>query len=140
MTDSPPLTKLDPSRLSLPEKPALEGKFVLIDFWAPWSLASRKVIPALNDLQKKFVGRLVVVALTSDPAAEIQDMPGPKIAFASVIDPKATMATAVGVTSIPCLLLVDPKGVVRYQGHPAAINEATLEALLTKFAEVPVKQ
>ena len=36
----------------LDEKPALEGKFALIDFWAPWSLASRKVIPALNELQK----------------------------------------------------------------------------------------
>src|SRR6266542_4510354 len=121
----------------LDEKPLLGGKFVLIDFWAPWSYASRKVIPGLNELQKKFTGRVVVVGLTSASEAEIQETSGPKFAFPSAIDSKARVATAVGITSIPCLLLVDPKGVVRYQGHPAAITDATLEALLSKFAEEP---
>jgi hypothetical protein len=58
----------------------------------------------------------------------------PPIAFASAIDSKAKLATAAGVTSIPTLMLVDPKGVVRYQGHPAAISEAALAGLLGKFA------
>jgi hypothetical protein len=31
-------------------------------------------------------------------------------------------------------MLIDPKGVVRYQGHPAAISEAALAGLLGKFA------
>ena len=119
----------------LDEKPVLEGKFVLIDFWAPWSFASRKSIPALNDLQKKFAGRVVVVGLTSDSEKEIQEMPGTKIAFASGIDAQAKMVGALGVATIPCLVLVDPKGVVRYIGHPAAIGDATLAALLGKFGE-----
>jgi thiol-disulfide isomerase/thioredoxin len=123
----------------LDEKPVLEGKFVLINFWAPWSFASRRAIPALNDLQKKFAGRVVVVALTSDPEREVQEMPGTKIAFASAIDSKVRVASAVGVTSVPCLLLVDPKGVVRYQGHPAALSDAALEVLLSKFATEPGK-
>jgi thioredoxin-like negative regulator of GroEL len=123
----------------LDEKPALEGKFLLIDIWAPWSFASRKSIPALNDLQKKLAAKLVVVALTSDTEKEIEEMPGTKIAFASAIDSQARVATAVGVTTIPCLLLVDPKGVVRYQGHPAAITEKSLETLLAKFGEESTK-
>jgi thiol-disulfide isomerase/thioredoxin len=118
----------------LDEKPSLEGKFVLIDFWAPWSFACRRYIPGLNELQKKFAGRLVVVGLTSDPESEVRAMVEPPIAFASAIDSKAKLATAAGVTSIPTLMLIDPKGVVRYQGHPAAISEAALAGLLGKFA------
>jgi thiol-disulfide isomerase/thioredoxin len=123
----------------LDEKPALEGKFVLVDIWAPWSLASRKIIPTLNELQKKFAGKVVLVALTSEPEKQIQEMPGANITFASAIDSKAKLATAVGVTSIPCLLLIDPSGVIRYQGHPAAITEGSLQALVRKFAEEPAK-
>jgi thiol-disulfide isomerase/thioredoxin len=119
----------------LDEKPSLEGKFVLVYFWAPWSVACRRVIPALNDLQKKFAGRVVSVGLTSDSKTEIAEMPEPRIAFASAIDPRARVASAAGVTSIPTLMLVDPKGTVRYLGHPAAINEATLQALITRFGE-----
>jgi thiol-disulfide isomerase/thioredoxin len=121
----------------LDEKPSVEGKFVLIDFWAPWSFACRRYIPGLNELQKKFAGRLVVVGLTSDAEPEVRAMVEPPIAFPSAIDSKAKVATAAGVTSIPTLMLVDPRGVVRYQGHPAAINEGTLGGLLSKFAEEP---
>jgi cytochrome c biogenesis protein CcmG/thiol:disulfide interchange protein DsbE len=121
----------------LEEKPPLEGRFVLIDVWAPWSFACRRIIPGLNDLQKKFAGRVAFVALTSEPEKEIQEMSEPKIAFSSAIDFKGKLSGALGITSIPCVVVIDPKGIVRYQGHPAAINEATLEMLLSKFAEEP---
>jgi hypothetical protein len=35
-------------------QPDTNGKFVLLDFWAPWSFPSKKTIPPLNDFQKKF--------------------------------------------------------------------------------------
>ena len=123
----------------LDEKPALEGKFILIEVWAPWSFACRKVIPGLNELQKKFASRLVIVAVTSETEKEIQEMPGPKIAFASAIDSKGRLSAALDIDSVPCLVLVDPKGTVRYQGHPAAITDASLEMLLTRFAGEPSK-
>ena len=47
----------------------------------------------------------------------------------------ARYSAAVGVTSIPYVLLVDPKGVVRYQGHPAAITEKYLESMFANAAE-----
>jgi hypothetical protein len=93
----------------------------------------------LNELQKKFAGRVAFVALTSDTEKDIQEMAEPKITFSSAIDAKGKLSGALGISSIPCLVLIDPKGIVRYQGHPAAIYDATLEMLLAKFAEEPSK-
>jgi cytochrome c biogenesis protein CcmG, thiol:disulfide interchange protein DsbE len=117
------------------EKPALEGKLVLVMFWAPWSIPCRKYIPELARLQQKFADKLAVVGVTSENEANIADMAEPKIEFASVLDPKAEFATTVGVTSIPFVMLVDLKGIVRYQGHPGAITDKQVERLLAKAAE-----
>ena len=86
-------------------------------------------------LQKKFADKLAVVGVTSESEAKIADITEPKIEFASVLDPKAEFAATVGVTSIPFVMLVDPKGVVRYQGHPSAITDKQVESLLAKAAE-----
>jgi cytochrome c biogenesis protein CcmG, thiol:disulfide interchange protein DsbE len=119
----------------LGEKPALEGKLVMVAFWAPWSIPCRKYIPELDRLQKKFAGKLAVVGVASESEAEIAAMTEPNIEFASVLDPKAELGATVGVTSIPYVMLVDAKGVVRYQGHPTAITEKQVESILAKAAE-----
>jgi thiol-disulfide isomerase/thioredoxin len=119
----------------LGDKPVLEGKFVLISFWAPWSVPCRQWIPELNALQKKYADKLVVVAVSAESESEIADMPEPRIECASAIDAKAKLIAAAGVTSIPNVLLRDPKGVVLYQGHPAALDDKRLQAILAKTAE-----
>ncbi len=119
----------------LGDKPIFNGKHVLVSFWAPWSAPCRGNIPELNALQKKFADKLVVVGITTNSQAEIESLTEPKIEFAAGIDTKAKLAAATGVTSIPCVLLLNPKGVVLYQGHPAALTEDKLQAILTRPAE-----
>lgn len=119
----------------LSEKPALEGKFVLISFWAPWSAPCRQCIPELNALQKKYANKMVVVGVSAEPEGEISEMPEPRPEFASAIDSKAKMSVAAAVTSIPQVLLCDPKGTVLYQGHPGALTEKKLEAVFAAAAE-----
>jgi len=116
----------------LGQKPVLKEKFVLIAFWAPWSIPCRKCIPALNALQKKFPENLVVVGLTAESEADVEEMAEPRIEFASGIDTKSRLTNAAGVTSIPYALLLDDKRVVRYQGHPSALDEKKLQSLMTK--------
>ncbi len=117
------------------DKPELEGKFVLVSFWAPWSAPCRKQIRALNAAQKKFANQLAVVGLTKSSAAEVSDLAEPKIGFASGIDTKGKLASAAGVTSVPCVMLVDPKGTVLYLGHPAPLTEAKLQEFLSRQSE-----
>jgi len=119
----------------LGEKPETDGKLTLVAFWEPWSIPCRQYIPELAGLQKKFADKLAVIGVTSESEAEIADMTGPKPDFVSVLDPKAQIGATVGVTSIPYVMLVDLKGVVRYQGHPTAITEKQVQSLLAKAAE-----
>ena len=77
----------------------------------------------------------VVIGLASESEAEILGMTEPKIEFASAIDDRSKLRAAMGVTSIPYALLLDPKGLVRYQGHPGALSERSLQGILAKKAE-----
>jgi thiol-disulfide isomerase/thioredoxin len=119
----------------LGDKPALEGKIVLLSFWAPWSIPCRQSIPDLNALQKKFHEKLVVVGICAEPENEIAEMSGPKLEFPAGIDSKGKLSAQLGITSVPSVLLLDPKGVIRYEGHPGAITEKKLQTLVTKLTE-----
>ncbi len=119
----------------LSEKPDCDGKCVLVVFWAPWSAACRQCIPDLNALQGRFAGKLAVIGITSSPETEVAEMSDPKLTFASALDTKLKISNAAGVTSIPCALLIDPKGIIRYQGHPGVITDKKLEGLLAKMGE-----
>jgi thiol-disulfide isomerase/thioredoxin len=119
----------------LTDKPDLEGKFVLLSFWAPWSVPCRKCIPDLNELQKKFAGKLVVVGLTSESDSESVSAAETKASFALATDTGGKLSQKAGVTSVPCALLLDPAGVVRYLGHPGAITDKKLQMILEKPAE-----
>jgi thiol-disulfide isomerase/thioredoxin len=116
-------------------KPVSEGKFVLVSFWAPSSVPCRKWISEWNDLQKKFADKLVVIGVTSAAESEIAQMDEPKIEFPCAIDSSARFTSAVGVTSIPCIMLVDPGHKVLYQGHPGALSGEILQSILEKPSE-----
>jgi len=115
----------------LGEKPDLKDKFVLLSFWTTWSFPAKKFIPQLSALQKKFSSKLVVVAVTSESQDTVESMTDPKIDFPSAID-KGKLRSAFLVTAVPTVVLIDPKGVVLYQGHPAALTEKQLESILSK--------
>jgi thiol-disulfide isomerase/thioredoxin len=117
----------------LTPKPDYTGKFVLIDFWATWCGPCRQSIPHLNSLHGKFSGKLVIIGLSSEPEAAVRKMSSPKIDYHSAIDTRGITATQIGVTSIPHVLLIDPSGIVRYQGHPSALTEQVIQALLSRY-------
>jgi thiol-disulfide isomerase/thioredoxin len=119
----------------LGDKPDLTGKYVLLNFWAPWSLPCRQWIGDLNAIQKKYSDKLVIVGVTADPETAVTEMPDPKLDFPCAIDSKAKLSAAAGVSSVPFVLLCDPKGTVLYQGHPAALTDKKLQAILAKPAE-----
>ena len=117
------------------EKPEMEGKFLLMSFWTSWSLPCKQSIPELNAFQKKFADKLVVVGISTEPEATLTEMTEPRIEFASAIDSKAKLSAAVGLSSVPCVVLCDPKGTVLYQGHPAALTEKRLQTILARPSE-----
>ncbi|MEQ1852382.1 MAG: TlpA disulfide reductase family protein [Chthoniobacteraceae bacterium] len=102
----------------LGEEPKREGKWMLIDFWATWCGPCRKAIPELNAFHRKFGDRLVVIGVSDEKEDMIRKMATPKIDYFSAMDTQARMKKALAVTGIPHVILVDPKGVVRWEGFP----------------------
>lgn len=116
-------------------KPAMAGKFVLIDFWATWCGPCRQSIPHLNALQEKFKGQLVVVGLSDESEADIRRMAQPKMNYSVAFDTSARTMREVQVKGIPHALLIDPKGVVRFEGMPHYLTEKGLQLLVDRYGK-----
>ena len=109
----------------------MDDKALLVFFWTTWSVPCRKAISDLNGYHRKFRDKLIVAGISTESVKEIAAFSETKIDFPLAIDPKSRFANASGVTSVPFVLLVDAKGIVRYQGHPAALDASRLRKLLS---------
>jgi thiol-disulfide isomerase/thioredoxin len=133
--DSSPIDKPAPPvsvEKWLTDKPVTTDKSVLVFFWKPQSAPCRRAINDLNGLQKRFPDTLAVIAITTESERDISQMADPHIDFASGIDTQGTMLRAAGVNSLPGVLLIDAKGIIRYAGHPAGLKDDALDKILAK--------
>jgi thiol-disulfide isomerase/thioredoxin len=113
------------------DKPDFKDKAILIFFWASWSYPSQKYIPLMNELQTKLGDRLQVAGILDRKPQDTATALG-AAQFPNGIDPNSKLAASAGASSLPYVLLMNPKGVVLYAGHPAALSEKALQALLPK--------
>ncbi|MFI5356569.1 MAG: TlpA family protein disulfide reductase [Opitutales bacterium] len=103
--------------------PATEGKFVLIDFWATWCGPCRRAIPELNEIHAKLGEQVAVIGISDEPEAKVRAMKSPVIAYAVAIDPAKRMSSQLEIKGIPHVILVDPNGIVRWEGFPLLEGE-----------------
>jgi len=119
----------------LTEEPDMAGKFILVDFWATWCGPCRQSIPGLNALYKRFKDRLVIIGLTDESEAVVRRMTNPRIDYFVGTDPERHSKATVAVTGIPHALLIDPKGIVRFEGMPHYLDERSLAKLMAKYGD-----
>jgi thiol-disulfide isomerase/thioredoxin len=113
--------------------PDATDKFILIEYWKTASEPCRRTIPQLNAFFEKYHDRLAIIGLTDEPEATVRMMTYPQIEYAVAIDTQARMRKALAITAIPHCILIDPHGIVRYEGPPSYLDEPKLEHFLVKY-------
>lgn len=113
----------------------ITGKFLLIDFWATWCGPCRASIPELNAFHAKYKDRLVVIGVSDETERDVRKMTKPKIDYAVAIDTQQRMMRPLEIRGIPHCILVDPNGIVRYEGMPQYLNDQRLEHFLEKYSK-----
>ena len=122
----------------LTDKPETEGKFVLVDFWATWCGPCRKLIPEMNEWSKQFKDDLVVIGIAGQTREDYAKYTVPEIEYFVALDSAKRMQKELEVTGIPHVILIDPQGIVRWEGYPALPGENKLtteviERLIKKY-------
>jgi hypothetical protein len=120
-----PVPALEPEKW-IGGKPTLTGKYALLAVWSPKSVPCEKWIPTWNELNKKFGDKITMAGVTAATENDVAQS-NAKMDFPCALDTDGKFIAAAGVTSVPCVLLLDPNGVIRYQGHPAAITPEVLQ-------------
>lgn len=115
----------------LSNKPDTKGKFVLIDFWATWCGPCKRAIPELNQFNKEFENDLMVIGISDETKEQIDKLTNPKIEYYSAIDTERTMYNLLEIQGIPHCILIDPKGIVCWEGYPL-LNGYELTAQVIK--------
>jgi thiol-disulfide isomerase/thioredoxin len=122
-------------------EPIRKGKFLLIDFWATWCPPCREAIPELAGYQRKFAGKLMVIGISDEKEEVVRSFDHPRVTYANAIDTQARMKKQLEVTGIPHVIIVDPDGIVRWEGFPFSsedpLTEKVIADVIEKYSKKP---
>jgi thiol-disulfide isomerase/thioredoxin len=132
------VTTLDGQRISLDE---LQGKVVLIDFWATWCPSCRAALPHMKDIARKFQGEpLVVISISLDSNEEKwkefvakNEMTWPQYRDGGF---EGSVARAFDVHAIPHTFTVDADGVLQDENVGDAALQGKLKRLVKRAREI----
>lgn len=112
----------------------LQGKVVVLDFWASWCQPCRMTIPLLKSVRKRYGNDRVVmisVSVDSDAAAWRSALAREKMPWHQCLDSSGRIAQLFGVRPIPSTFVLDGEGVVRKRivGYSSSFDLALADGI-----------
>ena len=126
------LTNLEGESVRLSE---LEGRVVLLNFWATWCGPCRVEMPAIQARYEAYADKgLVVLAVNFDePREDVVDFRDElELTFPMLLDPGAAVQRLYGILGYPTSFFVDRDGVIRVH-HIGVMTEQQLDRYLTEL-------
>ncbi len=117
----------------------LQGKVVLVNFWASWCIPCKDEAPALQAVSDKYSDRNVVVLGVNylDTEREALGFLGTYgVTYANGIDLKQQIAHQYRITGVPETFIVDKKGVLR-EVYIQPVTERQLSDVLDRLLAEP---
>ena len=131
------VTTLDGKQISLDD---LQGKVVLIDFWATWCGPCREALPHVREIAKKFAEQPLIVlsiSVDSDEAKWKEFVAKNEMTWPQYCDHGFTgpVAKSFGVQAIPNTYTIDADGILQDQHIGDAAIEGKLKKLVKRAQE-----
>lgn len=116
----------------------LQGKPVVMNFWATWCAPCEEEMPLLNQYAEKYADRMVVLGVNyAETEQQINEfLVETPVSFPILLDATSTVTDDYYVRSFPMTFFVDAEGVLRAQ-HLGMLSENLLARYLKTIGIEP---
>lgn len=106
----------------------LQGKVVILNFWATWCGPCREEMPALDQIAKQYPDKVVVLGINKLEQAEQVAAYSSELglSFPLIVNPSGDIPDRYGVRALPTTYVVRPDGMIG-QWRAGALDVATFE-------------
>ena len=116
---------------------SLAGKIVIVDFWASWCSPCKASFPVLDELQKTYGDKIVVIGVNVDEKRAEMDgfLKQHAAGFTIVRDANKQLVAMANINTMPTSFVIDGAGKVR-SIHNGFHGDATKKQYITEIDEL----
>ncbi len=124
--------------LNAPADKSLEGKFIILEFWATWCGPCIAAVPHMNEIQSKFNRKDLYFISITDESVEKIKRTLERVPFKSIVVSDQTKKTHINygdgkekLEAYPMTVLIDKSNKIKWIGEPKQLTENIVNDFLS---------